>query len=82
MHDVLGRYDEELPGRPLLAQVMAAGRRLHGDSPLSELRDYARAEIAKLPASVRGLDAPEKPFRVEISEGLQAALRAAQSRAG
>jgi nicotinate phosphoribosyltransferase len=79
-HDVLACYDEKLPGRPLLFPVMSEGRLLREESSLSELREYAQTEIAKLPASVRGLEPAEKPFRVEVSEGLLAALHAAEAR--
>ena len=79
-HDVLARHDEVLPGRPLLAQVMAAGRRLQPDASLAELREYASAEVAKLPAEIRALPRATNQFRVEISAGLQEALRAAELR--
>jgi nicotinate phosphoribosyltransferase len=79
-HDVLACYDEQLPGRPLLFPVMSGGRRLLADSSLAELRDYAQTEIGRLPAGLRRLEPAEKPFRVEVSEGLLAALRAAEAR--
>jgi nicotinate phosphoribosyltransferase len=78
--DVLARHDEVLPGRPLLSLVMSAGRRLHSDNSLADLRDYARAQIAQLPAEIRALRAAKNPFRVEISDGLQEAFRAAERR--
>jgi nicotinate phosphoribosyltransferase len=49
-HDVLGRRDEDLVGRPLLQQVMAGGRRTAaGRVSLDEARVYAKRELKRLP---------------------------------
>jgi nicotinate phosphoribosyltransferase len=72
VRDVLGRFEEELPGRPLLQAVMRGGRRLDPPEPLDAIRARARSEISRLPAALRQLsgDGPEYP--VEISAALRA----------
>jgi nicotinate phosphoribosyltransferase len=71
--DVLARAGETQEGRPLLAQVMTGGERIAaGRISLSEARERARDEIARLPARFRGL-APARPgYPVKISDGLLA----------
>jgi nicotinate phosphoribosyltransferase len=72
-HDVLGQYDESLPGRPLMKQVMKGGERLpDGRVSLNDARSCARREIERLPAHVRGLEPARPPYRVEISQALNA----------
>lgn len=69
--DVIARHDEEMPGRPLLRCVMQSGKRV---SALRETVDDARLraseEIARLPAPLRGLDPPRRPFAVHVSGAL------------
>ncbi|QRK10411.1 nicotinate phosphoribosyltransferase [Archangium violaceum] len=72
--DVLARHDEVLPGRPLLRQVMHAGRRLEGTSPsLEAIRLHAREELARLPLEVTQLEPVRPPYPVEVSPGLSEA---------
>jgi hypothetical protein len=72
-HDILGRCDETLPGRPLLQQVMKNGERLAaGRVSLAEARANARRELDRLPARVRGLEPALPAYQVEISSGLEA----------
>ena len=69
--DVIAREEESLPGRPLLQLVMDGGARLAAGAPaLDDIRAYARAQIASLPAPLRGLAAADPPFRVAISPAL------------
>jgi nicotinate phosphoribosyltransferase len=71
--DVLAGWDESLPGRPLLAPVMREGKRLASASrTLEEIRAHAAEEIAALPERLRGLEAAEPPYPVEVSERLHA----------
>jgi len=71
--DVLAGWDESLPGRPLLAPVMKRGRRLASASPTLEgIRARAAEEIAKLPERLRGLEAAEPSYPVEMSDELRA----------
>ena len=70
-HDVLGRRDEQLDGRPLLQQVMAHGTRCSaGRVTLDEARAHARAELDRLPAAIRGIEPARPPYRVEFSATL------------
>jgi nicotinate phosphoribosyltransferase len=58
---------------------MKEGRRLPSASQtLEEIRARAAEEIAKLPGSIRGLEAAEPPYPVEVSE----ALRSESKRSG
>ena len=69
--DRVTRADEEAPGRPLLEPVMEDGERLAaGRRTLEEAREYARTALAELPARVRGLDAADPPYPVEVSDAL------------
>lgn len=72
--DVLARHDEALPGRPLLRQVMHAGRRLEDASPsLEALRAHAREELARLPLEVTRLEPARPAYPVHVSPGLSEA---------
>jgi nicotinate phosphoribosyltransferase len=69
--DVIGRYDEDLPGQPLLQAVMRGGVRLAaGRISLEEARRFAQGEQEKLPASLRRLERADPPYPVEISLAL------------
>ncbi len=69
-HDVLALRDESTAGRPLLRHVMTGGRRIPGaTATIDESRAHARAELARLPSELHGLDAGP-PYRVEISAAL------------
>jgi nicotinate phosphoribosyltransferase len=72
-HDVLGRHDEAIPGRPLLEQVMTGGVRLPaGRITLPAVRNRAAREVESLPPRVRHNDPASPPYHVEISAGLSA----------
>ncbi len=67
--DRLTTDDDEQPGQPLLSPVMHAGRRL-SPSPLpGAVRDHATAQLARLPAPLRGLE-EAAPYRVEVAPRL------------
>jgi nicotinate phosphoribosyltransferase len=71
--DVIARADETLAGRPLLEQVMRGGERIEaGRVELDRARDHARDQILRLPDRVRALTPADPPYRVEVSEALQA----------
>ncbi len=71
--DVLAGREESHPGRALLRPVVKEGRRLPAASEtLEQIRARAAKEIAKLPERLRGLEAADPPYRVEISEALRA----------
>jgi len=69
-YDVLGLVDEpyEGQGEPLLAEVMAGGRRLHSES-LDEIRGRARSQRESLSARCRRLDA--EPYEVRPDPALE-----------
>ncbi len=68
--DLLTLIGDREAGRPLLQPVMRAGRRLAPSPPLTEARQYAAAELARLPESLRRLEeAP--PYPVTVSESLK-----------
>jgi nicotinate phosphoribosyltransferase len=69
--DVLTLTDDQQEGQALLQPVMRGGRRLESPLPLGELRERVRAQVARLPNSLRQLrDAPAYPLT--ISDDLQA----------
>jgi len=78
-HDVIGRFDETPPGRPLLQPVFRDGKRLHRET-LGQIRARARRERDALPAQLRGIDAPTERYRVEISDALERDLAALRAR--
>jgi nicotinate phosphoribosyltransferase len=68
--DVVGLWDEPAPepgATPLLAPVVERGRRIAPPLPLEEVRARVRESVERLPARLRGLEAPETPYPVEIS---------------
>ena len=69
--DIIGRAAEDLPGRPLLEQVMRDGTRLGEKThDLNDTRRYAAEQIARLPDAVRDLRESDPPYSVEISREL------------
>lgn len=73
--DLVALADEAAPagGLALLQPVMRAGRRLAPPEPLDALRAHAAAQLAALPAPLRGLDgvAAAQAYPVAISDPLQ-----------
>lgn len=75
--DVIGRFDENLSGTPLLAKVMENGRRLDShERNLDRMREYAASMVARLPDEVRGLPPAEPGYRVTVSSALTEHQRA------
>jgi nicotinate phosphoribosyltransferase len=71
VRDVIARASEDLPGRPLLKAVMRNGKRLPaGKVDLDTIRDYAQAQIGRLPVSVRQITDAYPPYPVEVSKEL------------
>jgi nicotinate phosphoribosyltransferase len=64
---------------PLLACVMRDGKRLKSSPTLSEIQQYAQAEIAKLPESCRRLH-NAVPYPVRFSGKLQELLEEFRNR--
>ena len=72
MRDVIGRAEEEPPGRPLLQPMMRDGRRLAAASAdLEAVRRHAAAEIGRLPERVRALEPADPAYPVEVSAALR-----------
>jgi nicotinate phosphoribosyltransferase len=71
LRDVIGRWTESLPGRPLLRAVMRNGARLPaGEEALDEARKRAQREMASLPPRLRAIEPSDPPYPVEVSEAL------------
>lgn len=69
--DTIALADEPAPaGRPLLSQVMAAGRRLAPPEPLATLQERRAAAVARLPEAARNLEAAPGVYPVRLSGGL------------
>ena len=58
-------------GRPLLAQVMAAGRRLYAAETLRTIRERRERAVARLPETARALAAGPSSYPVALSAGLR-----------
>lgn len=83
VRDVIARAGEHLPGRPLLECVMRNGKRVDSARrTLQQARDYARAEIGRLPAPLRAIEAVQRPYSVEVSAALAQYQRALQLEIG
>lgn len=70
--DVIALDGETIEGRPLLARVMAGGRRLVAREGLDRIAARAEAELDRLPARLRRLEPADPPYRVDLSPGLAA----------
>ena len=69
-HDVLTVEDDSTAGRPLIEQVMAEGQCLAELPTLKESREYALAELAALPASLKTIK-ERIEYQVDVSESLK-----------
>jgi nicotinate phosphoribosyltransferase len=72
--DTLTLAGETAPGEPLLATVMADGRRVAPAPALAAVRQYALAQLDTLPEPLRRLDMPV-PYEVAVAEPLRALAR-------
>jgi hypothetical protein len=69
-------HNDHQPGEPLLQPVMTEGRRLVPDQKLTELRERAATQLARLSNPLRGLEC-DRPYDVRISRTLQDLARLA-----
>ncbi len=69
--DTLALAGDAQPGTPLLQPVMRDGQRLRPAEPLADIRRRTLAELACLPAPLRGL-APAGAFPVTVADSLRA----------
>jgi nicotinate phosphoribosyltransferase len=68
--DIIGRYDENLPGEPLLQLAMLHGV-LTTRIDLEESRRRFQSELARLPDHLRRLDPAPAEYPIQFSECLQ-----------
>jgi nicotinate phosphoribosyltransferase len=68
-HDVIGRFDEQLPGEPLLRPVMRHGAAV-APIELEESRRRFQCELRRLPNQLRALEPATSPYPVRFSECL------------
>lgn len=73
VRDVIGRFDESLPGKPLLERVFQPGQPCC-HATLTESRQLLRDQIEHLPPQLIKLSRPEASFPVLFSDRLQADL--------
>jgi nicotinate phosphoribosyltransferase len=65
VEDVLTLDGDPQEGEPLIVPVMRAGKRMAPPRPLTDIRDYARSQLARLPEALRTLEgAAAYPVRV------------------
>lgn len=81
-HDVIALADENLAGEPLLQRVMHNGERTDAgrSHPLTTLRESTAQALAHLPDRLLALGKADPPYRVDLSEGVQASLDATRHR--
>lgn len=72
VRDTVALAGEDRPGRPLLHQVMRAGRRLLDPEPLDAIRTRAREQIGRLPAQLRRISGAASWYPVRASAALLA----------
>ena len=72
--DIVGRFDEKLPGEPLLQPVMRHGRAI-APVDLNESRERFQQELGRLPDHLRRLEPSPASYSVAFSEQLQKDLR-------
>jgi nicotinate phosphoribosyltransferase len=82
--DVVGLHDESVTGgRPLLVEVMRAGRRTGPPEELDAIRDRCLGAVAELPPVLRSLAPADEPlWPVDTAPGLGALAEAVRKREG
>ncbi len=74
--DMIQLADEPVIGRPLLQPCMRGGRRVAPAPSLDQIREWHAARMKELPQALRGLDAADLPYRVEVSGAIRSLARA------
>jgi len=77
--DVIGKFDESLPGEPLLKPILLHGQPV-GPIQLAESRKHLQSELQRLPNHLRGLESIPPPYPVNFSKRLEADLSAIQQK--
>jgi nicotinate phosphoribosyltransferase len=70
IEDVVAAEGDEQDGTPLLAKVMAAGKRIAATPTLAEIRARAASELQSLPETLKRLDSATR-YKVTIAASLQ-----------
>jgi nicotinate phosphoribosyltransferase len=78
--DVIGRAEEDLPGRRLLAPFVRSGC-LVREETIEQMRGRARSELMALPAGLRDLEGDGESYPVAYSQRCRSALEAVDTRA-
>ncbi len=82
VRDVIGRANEDLPGRSLLTAVMQKGERLPNSFvSLKDIRSFAITQLSRLPERIRQLAPAEQPYEVKVSDALSESQRQIASEA-
>jgi nicotinate phosphoribosyltransferase len=81
MSDVIGRFDESLPGERLLKSIMIHGRPTTRVE-LEESRRHLQSELERLPEHLRALDPATTPYPVTYSQSLQGDLHTIRLKLG
>jgi len=71
VRDVIGRFDEQLSGKPLLHPLIKQGQPAV-QIDLNESRLGLRRELESLPDPLRGLEPAPEPYPVTVTDRLQA----------
>ena len=69
-HDVIGLWEEERAGRPLLLQVMRDGKRTLPPETVESCRNRCRAELNSLPEQLLSLAKADSPYPVTLSPSM------------
>lgn len=72
--DTIGLEGEDLPGVPLLVQMVKGGRRVRPLPQLAGIRERTAAQVKALPDALKGVRG-ERAFRAGISPGLARVTR-------
>ena len=80
--DTLCLHDEDLPGTPLLEEVVDGGVRLRAPEDTARIRERLQSGLAALPAACRGIEAQADAYPVAVSDRLRAAARESDRRGG
>ena len=87
-HDAEGRFARDLlapadaahPGEPLLVPVVRRGEMTRPRPALGQSREFARAQLARLPDRLRALEPAAPAYPVDVAEELKALAAAIDAR--
>lgn len=79
--DTIGRFDEALPGLPMLRPAMLNGS-VVAQPDLEESRCHLQRELSKLPEELLGVEAAAQPYSLSFSQRLVDDLEALRRKRG